>query len=251
MARTNAGAVLTREHRRQQLALRSATLGDLLRLWRVVDPLDLGGTIGRFVDAGVVLVRARNRDSAGLALRYFTAFRRAEGLPGRAEPFLAATLDSVVAAGALRGAGLRGVVDARSAGFTPAAAVRQGLVAVQGQASSLVLDGGRRTILETARRDPQARRWQRVTGSDACAFCAMLASRGAVFRTEEVAGFESHDHCACSVEVAYEGADLPPPSDAHREEWDRAQREARDAGELRRGTSNDALNAFRRARSGG
>ena len=42
-------------------------------------------------------------------------------------------------------------------------------------------------------------RWARqLAGAENCAFCAMLASRGAVY-TEKTVTFQSHDHCDCSA----------------------------------------------------
>lgn len=248
MARTSEGAALTRSHRRQQTALRAATLRDLMTLWRTVDPTDLSATIGRFAAAAAVLVRARHRDSAGLAARYFTAFRTAEGIGGRADVRLAEQLAAEAAVEALRGAALSGIIKARRAGFSPQAAAQNGLVKTSGQAASLVLNGSRETVIGSAARDSRAERWQRVTSDSPCAFCAMLASRGAVFRAEASADFEAHDHCSCSVEVAYEGSQPPESSRRWAEQWKAAQRDARAAGELKRGTGNDALNAFRRAR---
>lgn len=41
-------------------------------------------------------------------------------------------------------------------------------------------------------------RWARqLSGVENCAFCAMLASRGAVY-TEKTVTFQSHDHCDCT-----------------------------------------------------
>lgn len=43
--------------------------------------------------------------------------------------------------------------------------------------------------------------WARtLAGSENCAFCAMLASRGAVY-SEETADFRTHDNCDCSATI--------------------------------------------------
>lgn len=242
VALTLAGDQLTRQHRQAQLQLRAATLADLVTLWDVVDPANLPGTIGPFTSAATTVVQARHATSAGLAASYFEAFRAAEGIPGRAAPRLAASLPADAAAGALRGSALAGIVNARRAGLSIEEALRQGLVRVSGQATTLVLSGGRETILRSGAADPRRPRWARVSGGDSCAFCAMLASRGPVFRSEDTAGFEAHDHCVCEPELAYEGAGLSDRARALRDQWD----------EVTAGLSGrDALNAFRRARSGG
>lgn len=48
--------------------------------------------------------------------------------------------------------------------------------------------------------------WRRVTDGKPCGFCAMLASRGPVYRSEATArgaGGRYHDHCGCTVEPHY------------------------------------------------
>ena len=55
------------------------------------------------------------------------------------------------------------------------------------------------TLMDSVMRDPQARGWGRVTSAKPCPFCAMLAGRGAVYRTRQTATFMPHLHCACSA----------------------------------------------------
>lgn len=60
-----------------------------------------------------------------------------------------------------------------------------------------VSNAGRGTILTNMRRDPLEVRYSRHASATACAFCAMLASRQAVYRSEDTAGADAHrgDHC--------------------------------------------------------
>lgn len=48
---------------------------------------------------------------------------------------------------------------------------------------------------ETAKTGPVLGYARVLAGEVNCAFCAMLASRGAVYKTEQTAGFEAHDNC--------------------------------------------------------
>jgi hypothetical protein len=48
----------------------------------------------------------------------------------------------------------------------------------------LVQDTGRNTIIGNVQRDRQAKGWARVPEPGACSFCLMLATRGAVYRSE-------------------------------------------------------------------
>lgn len=244
MARTEAGAALTQEHRRQQLTLRAATLRDLVALWATIDPANLAGTIGPFTQAAAVLVRARNRDSSGLAARYFRTFRTVEGIAGTATARLAQVPAAEAVTGALRGSALTGIINARKRGLSPASAARNGLVKVSGSAANLVIGGSRDTILGSIVADPAGARWQRITAGDPCAFCALIASRGAVF-TAETSDFESHDHCACEPEPAYPGSRMTDRARFWSEQFDRAQQDVSVTG-----TSNDALNRFRRLHEG-
>lgn len=57
-----------------------------------------------------------------------------------------------------------------------------------GGAERVVMNGSRDTIDLNARRDVASTAWSRVARPDACAFCKMLAGRGAVYRSEAAAG---------------------------------------------------------------
>jgi hypothetical protein len=147
----------------------------------------------------------------------------------------------VVTRDALRATGLLGVLNARRAGQPIEMARQNGFVRLAGSATSLALGGGRNTILGAISADPARPRWQRVTSGNACAFCAMLASRGAAFGSERGADFQAHDHCSCSAEPAFAGSRLPPTSETFRRQW-------QDTTAGLSGT--DALNAFRRTVEG-
>ena len=228
MARTAEGSQLTREHHRAQGRVRAATLRDLLVLWQSVEPTDLARTIGRFTAAATVLVRERNRESSALAAAYFRGFRAAEGIPGSVTPRTAEVPHSARIAAAVRGSALSGIINARQAGFSPQAAARNGFVKASGKTTKLVLDGSRETLRLSGRSDRQAARWQRVTSGEPCWWCAMLASRGPVFLSEESGGFEAHDHCACEPEIVYDGSQMTDEARQYRELWD-SVRDPRDS----------------------
>jgi hypothetical protein len=242
MARTAEGAVLTRKHYLTQLAIRAGASRDVTRLWATVDPTNLTATFDPVAHGITVLARTRHRDSAGTAAGYQERFRKAEQVGGKALVRLAPQLVASDALGLIRGAGLSGIINARKAGQSPQAAARNGLVKVIGQTARLVLGGGRDTIIGAVAEDPRTARWQRITSGQPCDFCAMLAIRGAVFGSEESADFETHDHCSCAVEAAYEGSALPLTSQALRSQWDTVT-----AGL----SGDDARNAFRQSLTGG
>jgi hypothetical protein len=61
----------------------------------------------------------------------------------------------------------------------------------------------RDTILFNRRQDPEAVGWRRITRGG-CAFCRMLADRGAVYRAA-TARFAAHESCHCTAQPVFEG----------------------------------------------
>jgi hypothetical protein len=243
MARTAAGAALTQQHYRSQLALRAAALRDFTTLW----PLWHGDEVSfrRLVEATVPLVRANRQLSATVATSYYEAFRIAEGAAGRATPRPALPLSEDRFEGALYVTGAEQTRDALLAGQTSASAMQTAKVRMTGAVGRNILRGGAETIVLSAADDREARGWARVTSGRPCAFCAMLAGRGAVYSADSV-DFKSHDHCSCSAEVVYGDSALPGRGAEFKRMYNEATRGSADAGDLKRGTSNDLLNAFRR-----
>lgn len=68
-----------------------------------------------------------------------------------------------------------------------------------------VTNAGRGTVIVNARRDPLDVRYARHASANACAFCAMLAGRQAVYRTEQTAGADAHRKCHCTVVPVWPG----------------------------------------------
>lgn len=71
----------------------------------------------------------------------------------------------------------------------------------------IVAEGDRDTIDLNVGRDPASPRYARYASADACAFCALNATRGPVFRTEDAAGNKYHDHCRCIAVPVWDRAD--------------------------------------------
>lgn len=110
---------------------------------------------------------------------------------------------------------------------------------------------GRDTIAQSAERDPAGPRWARVpTGAETCAFCLMLASRGAVYWSREKAAFRRnggkyHGGCDCQPTPVWNGNTSTLPADydpaALQEIWDKGVAEAGSSG------FKDVLAAIRQA----
>lgn len=106
------------------------------------------------------------------------------------------------------------------AGQTPTQAIDTMAVNLAGSATRLAAEGGRQVIRDAVDGDDAAIGWMRITDGDACSWCLMLASRGAVYKSAQTAGraknrrftgpgqFKWHDHCGC-VAVPIFDADDP------------------------------------------
>lgn len=250
MAATLLGAQLTELQRSAQLRLAAQVVAQMRSVWGLLDPEDLDATFERWLRVAVPVVRNNRAASARLAAAYIAAFRRAElgtleGLPAvvAAPVDVRAVTTSLLVTGpwSVKKAMIRGVEVARAADVAEA---RSAAAAMRH-----VLDGGRETILPTVAADQRALGWARVASGNACAFCAMLASRGPVFSAASVRGdmfgpataFEAHDGCQCGAEPVYaDGAAWPANSQRYRDLWD----------EHASGADNP-LNSFRRALAGG
>ena len=78
---------------------------------------------------------------------------------------------------------------------------------IEGGTQRRIADVSRDTVAASSVADPATDGWQRV-GAGACAFCAMLIGRGAVY-SEAGADFASHDHCNCQAAPAFKGEPRP------------------------------------------
>lgn len=257
---------LAEQFRRRQVQLRARFVREFVLIWRAtLDSARLGLTSPTWLELSTALIRRWRPVFQRLAAQYYA---RASALDTGAAPIIAGA--AVTGAGlvtppiaaarvvtSLLRTGLGTLQDARRRGLPLAQADALAMVTAAEDAARLALDAGRDQVQELVEQDRRALGWMRVTDGDPCAFCAMLASRGAVYKSREAAGFELdpvrgainryHPNCGCQVVPVFTREPLLPETTQRlREQWETAQREAREAGELRRGTSNDALNAFRR-----
>ncbi|MFJ9408572.1 hypothetical protein [Streptomyces sp. NPDC101393] len=97
---------------------------------------------------------------------------------------------------------------------------------------------GRDLVDQASKGDRRVRGWARVTDDDPCHFCSMLASRGAVYRSQQLAGSAGdresgdpealkryHPMCHCQVVPVYSGeAFLTPTARSLYEDWKRVTR---------------------------
>ncbi len=105
-----------------------------------------------------------------------------------------------------------------------------------GVADELVRDGDRDVITHTIRHGRGLVAYRRRLSGKSCGFCAMLASRGAVYSAESV-NFRTHAHCRCWAEPVYRHQQEPPEVQRLQRQWRRVT-----AGEH----GDDAVRVWRR-----
>jgi hypothetical protein len=76
-----------------------------------------------------------------------------------------------------------------------------------------VMNGGRAALIDGVQRDKKALGWVRLTRAEPCYFCALLASRGAVYKDDSFEDSDSmfdgpgqvkvHDACQCMLKPVY------------------------------------------------
>lgn len=113
---------------------------------------------------------------------------------------------------------------------------------LQGKAGQMVFDESRRTVIDNTTRERV--RWARHASANACGFCRMLATRGAVYRSESLAK-KSHPNCHCLAVPNRDGRYEPPP---YVEKWRQEYKDARAAGLVSPGSIANALDAHRAGR---
>lgn len=242
MARAGATAArLTESYRTSQARVAGAAAGRALLAFRaLLDPSALDRSFPTYVAAaGLILQNARS-EAAALGGAYYATHRTASGVTGPRVVIAYANplpLEQVTAS--LLFTGPITVKRNLARGNELPAALQAAEAATAGAFYRHTANAGRDTILNTARRDPRALGWARVTDGSPCAFCAMLASRGAVYQSESTAGDAYHDRCGCFAAPVYSTDDeIPGRGDEFAGLW--AESTAGKSG-------TDAIRAFRQA----
>lgn len=88
--------------------------------------------------------------------------------------------------------------------------VQQVTDSVTGTVEQVVLGLGDQTVIKAIKEDPKAVTWARGLEPGFCAFCGMLATRGAVYKSEAPAAMKVHLHCRCYPIAIYAGQRYTP-----------------------------------------
>ncbi len=230
-------------YRAAQIGLTRLLVRDVRGVRRLILPSRLRESVPDWLTAMNAIVAQYARTSAALAADFYEAQREAAGVPGSFTVPVADPPPPEQTEASLRWA-TKDLWPRDPEEATPAQLQPMGVRLAQAEkkaeqvAQKLVADTGRGTVREAVRQDRQATAWARSAARGACAFCKMLALRGAVF-AQDTADFRAHDGCHCGVVPVFKGQrfELSP----HAREWERIYRE------YAQGHSGDQLRLFRRA----
>lgn len=227
-----------------QLAIRARLLQDVVRLWPALDRHRLSDTFPSWLRAMMTVTRLYHRESASAAARAYKAARsHATQLPapdGLIRLPSAPSDEWLTRAYGYAGPGMLTRDTARP---------NTALTTTLGTAARLAAAGGRTTTVGTVLHDPETVGWYRVTDGNPCYFCALLASRGVVYKAHSFDSsdarfhgpgeFKVHNNCGCDAAPAFR--DGPPLPDVTSE----ARRVYNDStGGM---PNKDRLQAFRKA----
>ena len=216
-------------YRAAQLGLTRLLVRDVRGLRRLILPSRLRESVPDWLAAMNAVVAQYSRTSAALAADFYDGQREAADVPG---PFTVPVADPPP--DEQTEASLRWATkdlwprDPDDPATTDAQRqpmfVRLDAAEVKAEqvAQKLVADTGRGTVQGAVRQDRQATAWARSAARGACAFCKLLASRGAVFK-RDTADFRAHDGCHCGVIPVFKGQRFELSD--HAKEWERIYRE--------------------------
>lgn len=184
---------------------------DIRKAWNALGAYSPEGKRDALLDIVPSLVASYGDAAAAIAVEYF---EQTTGLRGSIHD--GSTADQVQGS-------VRSLIGGLWTGQETAA-----IAQVIASATRHMLQSGRTSIYESAR-GTNGVRFARVPDGDACDWCLIMASRGAVYLTEKSAGGEGnqyHDDDGCMPLAVLDGDDLPYDADAlyetYRAGWEAA-----------------------------
>lgn len=196
-------ATLAEAHRLGQITIGQQTTAQMLSIWPLLDPQDLIASYETWAPVATSIITTQYAASSELAAAYYSTTRQLAGIVDTFVPVIAPPLSQQRILTSLLVTGPGRVLAGYQRGESWWDITDRAAASSAGSAMRLALEGGRATLMQSGRADPRQPRWARITGDNPCDFCEMLASRGAVYFTEETADFEVHDHCNCEVDIEF------------------------------------------------
>lgn len=241
--------------RRAQAGLTTLLLRDLRGLRRLINPDRLQATVPTWIDAVAVLVARYSEVAATLAADFYDGEREAAGVAGTFTVPLADPPPDGQTSNSLRWATKdlwpRDEGEATVAQLEPfETRLDAAMSKADGAVDRLVLNAGRETVTGAVRRDGGAIAYARAAALGCCSFCALMSSRGAVYKDRGTVGedvndrfvgndsvIKYHNYCRCQPIPVFRGQSFELSPKAR--EWDRIYRE------FAQGHSGEQLQRFR------
>jgi hypothetical protein len=241
--------------RQAQFGLTTLLLRDLRGLRRLINPDRLQVTLPTWIEAVAALVARYSEASATLGADFYDGEREAAGVPGTFTVQLADPPPGEQTSNSLRWATKdlwpRGEGVATVAQLEPLdARLEAAMSKADGAVGRLVLNAGRETVQDAVRRDGEAIAYARAAALGCCSFCALMSSRGAVYKDRGTVGEDAndqfigddsvikyHNYCRCQPIPVFRGQSFELSPKAR--EWDRIYRE------YAQGHPGDQLRRFR------
>lgn len=172
--------------------VRTLARRDLDRLWDTLDTDDPMAVREVLEDVLPDLTNAYGEISATVAADFYEEMREAAGVGGQFTP----VLEDPYPEEAVRANARWAIAPLFAATRDPSGSLSR----LAGEVDRMSLHPGRQTIAKSVGRDPSKPRWARVPqGPTTCAWCISLASRGAIYRSQETAGGTAwHRDCDCT-----------------------------------------------------
>ncbi|MEU6990397.1 hypothetical protein ABZ953_07000 [Streptomyces sp. NPDC046465] len=254
---TSDGTVSVVRWRRAQVGLSAMLLRDLRGLRRLINPDRLQTTVPVWIEAVAALVARYSQVAATLSADFYDGERDAAGVPGTFTVPLADGPPDEQTSKSLRWAtkdlwpreeGRASVAQLEPMDVRLEAAMSK----ADGAVDRLVLNAGRNTVTEAVRRDGGAIAYARAAALGCCSFCALMSSRGAIYKDRGAVGEDAnerfvgddsvikyHNYCRCQPLPVFRGQSFELSPKAR--EWDRIYRE------FARGNPGQQLQLFRAA----
>lgn len=177
-----------------QAFLIAQTQAPVTQAWSLVDQSNLAGTLPKFTQALQGIVSQYGSASYALARKFYLQERAAAKVTGKFTPSPPPKPPAEQVEKSVNWATreLWSTDPDYAEGNLKAAQTN-----VQGVIDNMVLGVGRQTTVDAVQADRKARGWAREVEPGACSFCVLLATRGAVYKTDSTASFRSHPHCEC------------------------------------------------------
>lgn len=241
------------QHYATNVALTAALVASLRKLWPMINLADVPGSLPRYKTAVAAVVDKFAGAATSLSADHYEALRGST-IPGtfRAPIIDLPPVEKVQASLGWATSDLL-VTGGDPSIHEPAPADTVTIVQdkVEAVAQKVVMDAGRNELIAAIEADTKARGWARVTKPDACYFCRMLATRGAVYANQFTAGraankrftgdgeFKFHNNCHCTIEPLFgRHYEAPAHTRADMALWNKVTKGL---------SGQDAINAFRRA----